>query len=223
MKTAVLFLVVLLSLTSLAQTAENSLPVGFRFPAQMISHLDARKAKVGDEVKLELTNNINGPGGAVAIPKGAKFIGTVTSVSARKSSDSESRLSFLITKAEWHGGSMALHAVPDAVTAPRMRTVGGSSGGSGGGAMGGGDSGGPAGGGSEMGGGGGRGGRGSGGGGRGDDMNAMIGQAIAQELKGTSVQEVPDPKIAMMLVNSKRDVLLPTGTVVTLRQVKAAE
>lgn len=216
MNRLVLFLVVLLSLGCLGQTAENTLPPGVAFPAQMINHVDARKAKVGDEVKLEASANLRGPGGVVAIPQGAKLTGTVTAVTDRKSSDGESRLSFLITKAEWHGGSMALHAVPTAVTALRMRTVSGSGGGSGGA---GGDSAGLTGG--DMGGG--RGGRSGGGGGRGSDTSAMISQAIAQELKGTSAQAVPDPKIAMVLVNSKRDVSLPSGTVVTLRQVKPAE
>lgn len=216
MNKAVLLLVVLLSFACLAQTAEPTLPPGFRFPGQMINHLDARKSKVGDEVKLELTNSIDGPGGTVAIPKGAKFIGTVTSVTDRKSGDGESRISFLVTKAEWRGGSMVLHAVPDAVTAPRMRTVGGAAGsGSGsGGDMGGGDSGRfggdrPA-----------TAGAGRGGSGRGDDMNAMIGQAIAQELKGCEVKDSGDPKTVAAIVNSKRDVSLPSGTVVTLRQVK---
>ncbi len=208
-----LFLVVLISVTCLAQTAENTLPPGVAFPAQMINHLDARKAKIGDEVKLEVTANLRGPGGVVAIPQGAKLTGTVTGVSDRKSNDGQSRLSFMITKAEWHGGSMALHAVPTAVTAPKMRTVGGSAGSAG-------DTGNDSG---SFGGeraasaGAGRGGRS---GGHGEDTNAMIGQAIAQELKGTSVQEVSDPKLVMVLVNAKRDVSLPSGTVVTLRQVK---
>jgi hypothetical protein len=181
----------------------------------MINHLDARKAKVGDEVKLEMSRNLLGPGGVVAIPQGAKLTGTVTAVNDRKSSDGESSISFLITKAEWRGGSMLLHAVPTGVTAPRMRTV--SEGGNSGGSMGGGDSG--------------RfggdrastAGAGRGGSGRGDDTNAMIGEAIGRELKGTAAREVSDPKIAMELVNAKRDVSLPTGAIVTLRQVKAAE
>ena len=217
MHKTVLLLTVLLSIAAFAQTAENTLPPGVSFPGQMMNHVDARKAKVGDEVKLEMARNLLGPGGVVAIPQGAKLIGTVTAVSDRKSSDGESRLSFLITKAEWRGGSMALHAVPTAVAPPRMRTVT-EGGGSGGGNMGGsGDS-------SRFGGDrASTAGAGRGGSGRGDDTNAMIGDAIAMELKGSSVREASDPKIAMEVVNSKRDVSLPAGTFVTLRQVKAAE
>ncbi len=202
-----LSLALFLSLASVAQTASNTLPPGVAFPAQMINHLDARKAKVGDEVKLEVTANLRGPGGVVALPQGAKLIGTVVEVNDR--SVGESRISFVVNKAEWHGGSMALHAVPTAVTSPKMRTVGGSGGG---GASGGSGGFGDRGTGAERG--------GSTRGGPGTDTSAMIAAAIGQELKGTEVQETGDPKTVTAVVNAKRDVSLPSGTVVTLRQVK---
>ena len=210
MKKRVLFLLpaVLLGVACLAQDTANSLPAGVQFPAQLITHLDARKAKVGDEVKLEVTANLRGPGGVVVLPKGAKLIGSVTDARDRSAGDGESRLSFMISRAEWHGGSMALHAVPTAVTAPKMgveRPSGSDSGGFGAGD----DRGGRSGGGS--------------GGGRGNDSIALIAAAIAQELKGSVVRETEDPKTATAIVSRSRAVSLPSGTVVTFRQIKPPE
>jgi hypothetical protein len=212
MKKRVLFLLpaVLLGVACLAQETATSLPAGVQFPAQLITHLDARKVKVGDEVKLEVTANLRGPGGVVVLPQGAKLIGAVTDVHDRKAGDGTSSLSFLITKAEWHGGSMALHAAPTAITAPKMG-VERPSGGDSGGFVSGDD----------------RGGRGANaggsGGGRGNDSIALIAAAIAQELKGTEVKETGDPKTATAIVSRSREVSLPSGTVVTFRQIKPPE
>jgi hypothetical protein len=189
-----------------ASGATATLPPGVRFPAQMITHLDARKAKVGDEVKLEVTANLRGPGGAVVLPQGAKLIGTVTAVSPRVSGEGESTLSFLVERAEWRGGSMALHAVPSAISAPKMMASRGYGAGSdagnrppedttrGGGRSGGGST----------------------------DSMSMIAAAIGSELKGDEVRETGDPKTTTAIVSSKREISLPTGTVVTLRQIEAS-
>jgi uncharacterized membrane protein YgcG len=212
MKKRLLFLLpaVLLGVACRAQDTANTLPAGVQFPAQLITHLDARKAKVGDEVKLEVTANLRGPGGAVVLPKGAKLIGSVTDARDRSAGEGESRLSFMISKAEWHGGSMALHAAPTAITAPKMgveRPSGGDSGG-----FGSGDD---------------RSGRGANaggsGGGRGNDSIALIAAAIAQELKGSEVRDTGDPKTATAIVSRSREVSLPSGTVVTFRQIKPLE
>ena len=194
MKKRVLFLLpaVLLGVACLAQDTANTLPAGVQFPAQLITHLDARKAKVGDEVKLEVTANLRGPGGAVVLPKGAKLIGSVTDARDRSAGEGESRLSFMISKAEWHGGAMALHAVPTAVTAPKMGAERPPSGDSGGVAS-------------------------------VNDPIALMAAAIAQELKGSEVRETGDPKTATAIVSRSREVSLPSGTVVTIRQIRPPE
>ncbi len=191
-----------------AQNAPAELPGGVQFPGQLITKLNSHKTKVGDEVKLEVTANLLGPGGAVVLPKGAKLIGSVTDVKDKTAEDGQSSLSFLITKAEWHGGSMPLHAAPTAVTAPKIRSVreGGDSGGFEGGGRGG------------RGGGGERG----GGGGGGTDTTSMIAAAIAQELKGVEVRANADPSTGTAFY-SHREVSLPSGAVITLRQIKAAQ
>ena len=104
---------------------------------------------------------------------------------------------------------MALHAVPMAVTAPRMGTQR-SSDRSGEMAVQRGSRSEP-------------GGDPGGGGSKSVDTTAMIGSAIAQELKGTEVKETGDPKTATAIVSRSREVSLPSGTVVTFRQIKPPE
>lgn len=204
---------ILFGIVCLSQDAGNTLPAGVAFPAQLITKLNSHKSKVGDEVKLEVTANLHGPGGAVVLPKGAKLLGTVTEVKDRSADDGQSELSFVITKAEWHGGgSMLLHAVPTAVTAPRVREQRDSR--NGGGESAGLESGG--------GGGGRRGGGGSGGGGGDTSTTSLLAAAIAMDIKGLEVRETGDAKIGTAFF-SHRDVSLPSGAVITLRQVKPAE
>jgi len=190
--------VLLFFLPALAQENSAPLPAGVRFPAQLLSKLNSHKSKVGDDVKLEVTANLRGPGGVIALPQGAKLIGTITAVKPH-TGDAESELAFLVTRAEWHGGSMALHAVPTAVTSLRMRTE------HEGGAMQ----------------------RPNSGGGegrsRGDsgDTVSLLAQAMAREIKGVEVRDSGDPKIGTAFFQGGHDVSLPTGVIITLRQTEA--
>lgn len=204
-KIAIYALVILLiSLVSQAQDSPATLPAGVAFPAQLISKLNSHKSKIGDEVKLEVTANLHGPGGVVVLPKGAKLIGTVSEVNDRNAGDGQSEISFLITKAEWHGGSMALHAAPTAVTAPKVREQRESR-------NGGGDAAGV-----ETGGGGRRGGGGGGGGGD-ASTTSLLAAAIAMDIKGVAVRPAADAAIGSVFFAPK-DVSLPTGAVITVRQ-----
>ena len=192
-------LVLSISLVSQAQETPATLPAGVAFPAQLISKLNSHKSKVGDEVKLEVTANLHGPGGVVVLPKGAKLIGTVSEVKDRNAADGQSEISFLITKAEWHGGSMALHAAPTAVTAPRVREQRESR-------NGGGDAAG-------MESGGGR----RGGGGADSSTTSLLAAAIAMDIKGVAVRPATDAAIGSVFF-AQKDVSLPTGAVITVRQ-----
>lgn len=207
-RSVLFFLVVFIfSFVAAGQEVPTTLPGGVQFPGQLITKLNSHKTKVGDEVKLEVTANLLGPGGTVVLPKGAKLIGSVTEVKDHNAEDGQSSLAFVINKAEWHGGSMSLHAAPTAVTAPRIRAVregGDNSGfeGGGGGRRGGGQRGG-----------------GSGGG---DDSMSLISNAIALELKGVEVRQTSDANVGTAFF-SRKDVSLPSGAVVTLRQVKTSQ
>ena len=195
------FLLLAFTVAAFAQESSATLPANVLFPAQLVTKLNSHKAKVGDEVKLEVTANLRGPGGVVVLPKGAKLIGSVTEVKDRNAVDGQSELSFLITKAEWHGGSMALHAAPTAVTSPRVKMDRGSGGDSGfGGERGG----------------------GTGGHGAATDTSSMIAAARANEIKGVECRDSGDPKIGYAFF-SHRDVSLPSGVIITLRQLKAEE
>ena len=190
-------LILVLSLATLAQEAPT-LPSGLQFPARMVSGVNAKKAKVGDEVKLEMAVIVRGPNDTIALPRGAKLIGTVTQASNRKAGGGVSSLSFVVTRAEWKGGSLALYAVPSAVAAPRAggsqdpsegrdiresRNINTSS--------------------------------------NTTDSAALMASAIANDLKGVEIKDTGDPRTATAVVSDKRDVSIPAGTIVTLRQLRA--
>src|ERR1051326_1531506 len=85
---------IILSSALVFQGQDNpaTLPAGVAFPAQLISKLNSHKSKVGDEVKLEVTATLHGPGGVVVLPKGAKLIGTVSEVKDRNADGGQSEI-----------------------------------------------------------------------------------------------------------------------------------
>jgi hypothetical protein len=92
--------------TSAAARAGNksiNLDSGTRVAGELQSTIDARKAKVGDQVVLRTTQAIKSQGRTV-VSKGSRLIGHVTEVSQRSKSSGESRIGLLFDRLE--GGSL---------------------------------------------------------------------------------------------------------------------
>lgn len=82
-------------------------PNGTRLPGQLTSAVDAASGHVGDQVTFILSSWVCV--GEVAIPSGAKLLAHITEVHPYKEGDT-SRLSLILERAEWEGGSVPLHA-----------------------------------------------------------------------------------------------------------------
>src|SRR6185436_358529 len=80
-----------------------NLDSGTRLAGELQSTIDARKAKVGDQVVLKTTQAIKSQGRTV-VSKGSRLIGHITEVSQKTSSNGESRVGLLFDRLE--GGSL---------------------------------------------------------------------------------------------------------------------
>ncbi|MBA2703621.1 MAG: hypothetical protein H0U60_07195 [Blastocatellia bacterium] len=92
--------------TSAAARAANksiNLDSGTRLAGELQSTIDARKAKVGDQVVLKTTQAIKSQGRTV-VSKGSRLVGHVTEVSQKSKSSGESRIGLLFDRLE--GGSL---------------------------------------------------------------------------------------------------------------------
>jgi hypothetical protein len=92
--------------TSSAVSARDksiNLDSGTRLAGELQSTIDARKAKVGDQVVLKTTQAIKSQGRTV-VNKGSRLIGHVTEVSQRSKTNGESRVGLLFDRLE--GGSL---------------------------------------------------------------------------------------------------------------------
>jgi hypothetical protein len=92
--------------TSAAARAANksiNLDSGTRLAGELQSTIDARKAKVGDQVVLKTTQAIKSQGRTV-VSKGSRLVGHVTEVSQKSKSSGESRVGLLFDRLE--GGSL---------------------------------------------------------------------------------------------------------------------
>jgi len=81
-----------------------------RIPAILKVTLSSKKSKVGDPVKLEVAGDVQGPNGAVVIPRHARLIGRVTQVVRYEKKTQPAMLSFTVERAEWKDHSVALDA-----------------------------------------------------------------------------------------------------------------
>jgi len=102
-------LAILLTVSSNAQKqARPSASANSNLQAQLQNTLDARNAKVGDEVILKTTQSATLDG--VKIPKGTRLIGRVTDVQQRVKNGAESRLGLLFNQIENRGKTSPISA-----------------------------------------------------------------------------------------------------------------
>jgi hypothetical protein len=89
---------------SVKQGDRLELASGTRLAAQLQQTLDVRKARVGDEVVLKMTEAVKSNGQTV-VKRGAKLVGRVTEVQQRASGQAASRIGLVFDRLE--SGSLA--------------------------------------------------------------------------------------------------------------------
>lgn len=82
---------------------------GTRISVELKTTINAKKAKAGDPVKLEVTQDVRGADGQILIPSGAKLFGKVSVAVAITKQQPESQLSIVVERAEWKKGSADLN------------------------------------------------------------------------------------------------------------------
>jgi hypothetical protein len=96
------------SSTASAGNKSMSLDSGTRLAGELQSTIDVRKAKVGDQVVLKITQAIKSEGRTV-VSKGSRLVGHVTEVTQQSKSSDESRVGLLFDRLE--GGSLNMPIV----------------------------------------------------------------------------------------------------------------
>lgn len=107
-----------------ANGSNASLTNGTNVQAELTKSLDAKKAKVGDEVTARITQDVKS-NGQVAVKKGSKLVGHVTDVKTRSQGESESRLGIAFDRAILKDGQqMAFTAFVQALAPPVSAAAG---------------------------------------------------------------------------------------------------
>lgn len=107
-----------------ANGSNASLSNATNVQAELTKSLDAKKAKVGDEVTARVTQDVKS-NGQVAVKKGSKLVGHVTDVKTRSQGESESRLGIAFDHAVLKDGQqIAFNAVVQALAPPVSAAAG---------------------------------------------------------------------------------------------------
>jgi hypothetical protein len=106
-----MFPMLLAAFLAVAQTATPRVTVldHSSIAVQIKSTVKANKARIGDEVVAEVTVPVL-QDGHIVIPKGARVVGRVIAATAHTKEHPESVLAVRFDNAEWKGGSAALNA-----------------------------------------------------------------------------------------------------------------
>jgi len=94
--------------------------------AQLENSLDARHAKVGDQVALKTTQAVK-QNGEVIVPKGARLLGHVTEVQQRTKANGESRIGVVFDRLQKGSLDMPITATIMSITQARSQTRAGDS------------------------------------------------------------------------------------------------
>lgn len=104
--------------TSATAGKSIQLDSGTRLAGELQNTIDARKAKVGDQVLLKTTQAIKS-GGHTVVPKGSRLIGHVTEVAQKSKGNGESRVGILFDRLEQGSLAMPIAASISSITSGR--------------------------------------------------------------------------------------------------------
>ena len=108
-----------------ASQSGNNLESGTNLTGQLQNTIDARQAKVGDQVTLKTTQAIKA-GGRTVVAKGSRLVGHVTEVVQKSKSNGESRIGILFDRLEQGSLQTPIAATITSVTSGRASVNAGS-------------------------------------------------------------------------------------------------
>lgn len=91
---------------------------GSVIPVQLSKTIDAKKAKPGEEVDAQVTEDLKADNGEIIVPKNMKIVGRVTEAQARKKEQKESQVGIAFDRAVLKDGEVPLPMSIQAVIAP---------------------------------------------------------------------------------------------------------
>jgi len=105
--------------TGTPSTGTPKIAPGSVIPVQLTKTVDAKKAKVGDEIDAKVTQDMKSTAGELLVPKDTKVIGRVTEAQARTKEQKESQLAIAFDRAVTKTGEdMNLPMSIQAIVAP---------------------------------------------------------------------------------------------------------
>ncbi len=114
MKANIVLIVMLCSALVLAQAAAGGqvLADQAKVRAEVKKDVESKKARVGDEVRLEVVDDVKAADGTVLIPKKSRLTGKVTAAQPHdKKTGQEAVLAVVVTAAETPNGTMPMNAI----------------------------------------------------------------------------------------------------------------
>lgn len=92
--------------SSLTQPVRNTrIAPGSVIPVQLTKSIDAKKAKAGDEIDAEVTEDLKAGNGEVIVPKNTKVVGRVTEAQPRNKEQKESQVGIAFDHAVMKNGN----------------------------------------------------------------------------------------------------------------------
>ena len=91
---------------------------GSVIPVELTKSVDAKKAKVGDDVEAKVVQDLKAQNGQVLVPKDTKVVGHVTQVQAHSKEQKESDLGIMFDRAVMKGNNVPIPMSIQAVISP---------------------------------------------------------------------------------------------------------
>lgn len=116
--------------SSLTQPVRNTrIAPGSVIPVQLTKSIDAKKAKTGDEIDAEVTEDLKAGNGEIIVPKSTKVVGRVTEAQPRNKEQKESQVGIAFDHAVMkNGNDVPLPMSIQAIIAPSYLSGGNNNG-----------------------------------------------------------------------------------------------
>lgn len=114
--------------------AKERIAPGSVIPVQLIKTIDAKKAKPGEEVDAQVTEDLKSAGGVVIVPKNTKIVGKVIEAQPRNKQEKESQVAIAFDHMIRDGNNVSMPMSIQAIIAPSYLSGGNGNNGNGQGA-----------------------------------------------------------------------------------------
>lgn len=102
--------IVIVMLVATAALAQQAAPPNLRIHAELTSPVTTASARLNDEVRFKVLDDVKGPDKKVVLPRDAKLSGHVSFVQRRGGDAAQAAIVIMVDKAEWKEQSLPLEA-----------------------------------------------------------------------------------------------------------------